>query len=206
MEWSGRHFVSTEKIQVHTMLIRNSSTLCLLIERFPTGLALLVYREAYDFFQRPPELCENCFFRGKRIIRLGPCWWNKAVGSGRNNRRTESCLKESRYSKLLTFCTRRPKFAQNVMVVSIFASNAIADVVARHSSLITLAVLCQASRSFAVAPAQVLPFAVYLFTAFCDFWLERVFVAIKSWLWQCEQEQYEWQYSFELLLAWRGLL
>lgn len=60
------------------------------------------------------------------------------------------------------------------MVVSIFASNAIADVVARHSSLITLAVLFQASRSFAVAPAQVLPFVVYLFTAFCDFWLKKL--------------------------------
>jgi len=66
------------------------------------------------------------------------------------------------------------------MVVSIFASNAIAYVVARHSSLITLAVFFQASRSFTVAAAKVLSFVVHLLATFCDFWLEGVFVAIKS--------------------------
>ena len=59
------------------------------------------------------------------------------------------------------------------MVVSIFASNAIAYVVARHSSLITLAVFFQASRSFTVAAAKVLSFVVHLLATFCDFWLKK---------------------------------
>lgn len=185
--WNGQEgiiFVSMEKIQVHTMLIMNSSTLRLKVERFPTRLALLVYREADDFFQRPSELCQHYSFRSKRIIRLGSCWWNEAIGSGGNYGRTESRLKESRYSKLLTLRTRRPKLTQNVMLIPIFASNAIAYVVARHSSLITLAVLFQASRSFTVATAQVLSFIIHLLSAFRDFWLEGVLIAIKSWFYR----------------------
>ena len=60
-----------------------------------------------------------------------------------------------------------------LMVVSIFASNTIANVIARHSRLITLAVLFQAARAFTVAPAQVFSFVVYLFPAFGDFGLEE---------------------------------